>query len=116
MEQLEPGDQGCSLASLARLFHLAAIRPDKSRGRDCSRVAPADKPGGRKLRRRRLIRQPGQRMPPGWSHAVLSGSRVPDNRVADLLAMIVHVRHALAAVAVLAIITLAAHVAWAASV
>jgi hypothetical protein len=23
---------GCSLASLARLFHLAAIRPDKSRG------------------------------------------------------------------------------------
>jgi hypothetical protein len=32
VEQLEPGKMGCSLASLARLFHLAAIRPDKSRG------------------------------------------------------------------------------------
>jgi hypothetical protein len=32
MEQLEPSEMGCSLASLARLFHLAAIRPDKSRG------------------------------------------------------------------------------------
>jgi hypothetical protein len=32
VEQLEPRKTGCSLASLARLFHLAAIRPDKSRG------------------------------------------------------------------------------------
>ena len=30
---LSPGRMGCPLASLARLFHLAAIRPDKSRGR-----------------------------------------------------------------------------------
>jgi hypothetical protein len=38
MEQREPWKMGCPLASLARLFHLAAIRPDKSRGQDFLRA------------------------------------------------------------------------------
>ena len=46
MEQLKPGKMGCSLASLARLFHLAAIRPDKSRGQGFLRAGTYGVLGG----------------------------------------------------------------------
>jgi hypothetical protein len=46
VEQLEPWKVGCSLASLARLFHLAAIRPDKSRGQGFLRAGTYGVLGG----------------------------------------------------------------------
>src|SRR6185437_991313 len=64
LEQLRPGSTGVSLASLARFFHLAAIRPDKSRGPGLS--------GGGNLGRTGTARQPAG--PWIWRHARHAGA------------------------------------------
>ena len=50
VEQRRPEKLSLTLASLARLFHLAAIRPDKSRGPGTSwHTADTAKPGGQSM-------------------------------------------------------------------